>query len=204
MAVMGKQQDDMDAGLTSGGQRQYGYYLGPIGAHLDLLGARHITIAEIEDGFIWHCYARETPLQPIAGVLAFTGVADLVESVEQASEKIAREREAERQSHRTGWLRRRRDIERDEGPPHPLFPMGYEETLRSIGVKLEEQRAYCPLLAEREASLLVIYSLPLPSYIRLDVSKMETFTGMHEVEYLRDDLTEIIELYRDRRNPPRY
>ncbi len=193
----------MDVGLLPGGQKRYGYFLGPIGAYLDLLVARNATIAEIEDGFFWHCYKRDAPLKPVTGVFAFSEVKDLIESITRSKETIARNKEAERLSRRSGWLFRRHDNEPKEEPPHPLFPLGYEVTLRAMGSKLEDQRAYCPLLAEREESLLVIYSLPLPNYIKLDVSKMETFTGQHEVEYSRDDLAEIIDMYGNRRGGSR-
>lgn len=190
----------VDVGFTPGGQRRYSYYLRPIGAYLDMLDVRSVTIAEIEDGFVWHCYKRTAPLEQVSGVFAFSETPGLIESVKRSKETLARNREAERQSRRSGWPFRRRENEPEE-TPHPLFPLGYEVTLSAIGSKLEDQRARNPLLAERDASLLIVYSLPLPGYIRLDASKMETYTGMHEVEYSGEAIREIIEYYRKLSGP---
>ena len=70
----------MDVGFTPGGQRRYSYYLRPIGAYLDMLDVRSVTIAEIEDGFVWHCYKRTAPLEQVSGVFAFSETVDLIES----------------------------------------------------------------------------------------------------------------------------
>ena len=86
----------------------------------------------------------------------------------------------------------------------PVAPEGYEELFRSVGAKLEDQRGYMVLLVEREASMIVSFSLPLPSYIRVDISRMETFTGFHEVEYMTTQLLEIIDEVRDHRGIPYY
>ncbi len=190
-----------DVGLAPGGQRRYSYYFQPIGRFLDQLDARYVTLGEIEGGFVWHCYKRGAPLEAISGVIAFEDVQELIESDTRSRATVGRNREAERRTRGAGWLLRHRGRGGGSRLPHPLFPLGYAETLLSVGAKLEDQRAYCPLLAERDTSLLVVCSLPLPSYIRLDVTKMETFTGMHEVEYSKNDVHQIVMYYRGRRDP---
>jgi hypothetical protein len=52
--------------------------------------------------------------------------------------------------------------------------------------------------------MIVSFSLPLPTYIRVDISRMETFTGFHEVEYTTTQLLEIIDEVRDHRGIPYY
>lgn len=184
-----------------GGQKRYSYLLRPIGAHLDLLEARNVTVAEIKDAFLWHCYRLGHPLQPLTGVFSFAEIPDLIESIKQRKAEAASAEEAERRARKSGlgFFRRREPVPVVERSVHPLMPSGYEETLRSIGARLEDQRAGALMLAERPGSLLVIYSLPLPNYIRLDVTRMEAYSGMHEVEYSRDELLEIITSVRARR-----
>jgi hypothetical protein len=187
--------------IGPGGQKRYSYILRPIGAYLDLLEARNVTVAEIEDGFLWHCYRLGRPLQAVTGVFSLAEIPDLIESIKQRKAEAARAEDAEQRArkHGLGLFRRQEQAPVVERPVHPLMPSGYEETLRSIGARVEDQRACALMLAERPASLLVIYSLPLPNYIRLDVTRMEAYSGMHEVEYSRDELLEIITSVRARR-----
>jgi hypothetical protein len=52
--------------------------------------------------------------------------------------------------------------------------------------------------------MIISFSLPLPTYIRVDISRMETFTGFHELEYSTDELMEIIDTVRGHRGIPYY
>lgn len=182
-------------GVAPGRQTRYEYLLSPIGAYLDSLDARYISIAEIEEGFIWHCFKNGHPDQCLTGAFAYDDIPRLIASVKQEKHARALAQEEALKSRKAvlGLFKRRGNVAEPAQPPHPVCPLGYEETLRSLGAKLEEERAYCVLLFERAASMLVRYSVPLPTYIRLDVSKIEMTTGFREIEYLRDDLLGIVE-----------
>jgi hypothetical protein len=190
-----------------GGQRRYGYLLRPIGAYLDALDARYVTLAEIEEGFIWHCFSRGDPTTILTGTIALDDIAALIETTKRSKEIRGRTQEELLRMRRAGrGLFRKGQAEGPgpEFPPHPVFPEGYEEMFRSLGVKIEDQRGYMVLLVERAASLVVSFSLPLPTYIRVDISRMETFTGFHEVEYSAGELMAIIDTVRGHRGIPYY
>jgi hypothetical protein len=190
-----------------GGQRKYSYLLRPIGAFLDTLDARYITVAEIADGFIWHCYRNRDPSKCVSGVIPHDNIPALIEMTKRDKQARARANDAivrVRKSTRGLFRRRSADADSSEVVLHPVCPDGYEESLRSVGAKLDDQRAYMIMLVEREASMVIRYSMPLPPYIRVDISRPETFTGFHEVEYSTDEINEIIDTIRDRRGIPYY
>ncbi len=200
-------------GVRPDGHKRYGHLLRPIGAHLDTLSARYITIAEVEDGFVWQCFKLDDPAHAMSGTIEFKQIPALVESIKAM--KQARQSELLEQEQRAAAARRlrlnpfhRREAVAepvvDEKTLHPICPLGYEETLRSVGNKLEDQRARTIMIVEREATMLVRYALPLPGYIRLDVSKQEMFSGLHENDYSPDDLQVIVEDSRRRRGVKYY
>jgi hypothetical protein len=175
---------------------------------LDTLGARYILIAEVAEGFVWHSFKDGDPAYAMAGTFAFDDLPALIESIKQlkAARLEARQAELVRMAptKRTLLHPLRKQVsiavpEPEESSPHPICPLGYEETLRSLGNKLEDQRAHAVAVVEREATMLVRYSLPLPSYIRLDVSKQEMWTGLHENEYSPSDLRAMVAESRARR-----
>ena len=189
-------------GTMPGGKKRYGVLLRPIGAYLDSIGARYISIAEIEEGFIWHCLRNHSPMHAMSGGFTHEEIPQLIESIKlsKAERRRALEEEALRARRGAFGLFRRQTRELEPIPdPHPVFRAGYEETLRSLGSKLEDQRAYQVLLVERESCLLVKYSLPLPTYIRLEPTKVEVYTGFHEIEYSAADLIGFVAEVRSRR-----
>jgi hypothetical protein len=187
------------------GYKRYGHLLRPIGAHLDTLDARYITIAEVADGFLWHCFKNGDPASAMSGSFAYDEIPALIDSIRAM--KAARQAELMQAipSKKTfaNPFRRQAPLQpppiAHEPTDHPICPLGYEETLRSLGNKLEDQRAHTIVIVEREATMLVRYSLPLPTYIKLDVSKQEMYTGLHENDYSPGDLRTIVEDSRQRR-----
>ena len=187
---------------TRGGQRRYRYLLRPIGAYLDAIDARYVTLAEFQDGFIWHCASREDPTRLQSGTVALDEFSTLIDTIKSDKEARAREHDEMLRSRRGGRGLFRKSAVSDaeaEVSPHPVCQYGYEATFRSLGAKLEDQRGYMVLLVERAGSLIVSFSLPLPMYIRVDISRMETFTGFHEVEYSSAELRQIVEEVREHR-----
>jgi hypothetical protein len=169
--------------------KPYRQLLRPFGAFFNQLQARYITLAETATGFAWHCYPRGDLAHARGGLVCYADIPALLEM-------LRRERAGR------GLFGLRRGLPRVDPRSfrrHPICPVGYQEMLRSLGAKLDEQRAHAVLIMERDDHVLVRYSMPLPIYIRTDAYRATFITGMHEDVYRPDHLMWLVARARSRR-----
>src|SRR5665213_366902 len=127
---------ELDTGL------KYKDLLRPIGAYLDFLHARFITVAETEEGFLWHCYPHGNLTQPRSGFIARGNVEALQEEMLKAMQGSGR-----------GWLGKGpRPIKPDRSAQRrkSACPEGYQEALRVLSGKLDDQSAVNVLIIEQK------------------------------------------------------
>jgi len=161
---------------------RYGQILRTIGAYLNLLQARYVTIAEIDQGFTWHCYPRANLTKSQSGMVTFEDLPKFQEAVRQMGKS------------RQGLLRRSKiEISRQALRRHPICPAGYEEMFRTIGQKLDEQRAQQILLVERGDSLIANYRLMAPNYIAFNPNRFDQIVAYsHQLEFQRPQISTLI------------
>lgn len=162
-----------------------------LGAYFDRVNARYVTLAETEDGFVWHCFPNGDLTRAASGMFAHSDVPNALEQLK-----------SRRQSH-TGIFASRRSAskpDRIEWRKSTVCAGGYEETFRSLGVKLDQMRALSILVVERNDCLSVHYYLPIAGYLRRDFSRM-AFTGdAREDMYGREQIIDLINTARGWRN----
>jgi hypothetical protein len=169
--------------------KPYRQLLRPLGAFFNQLQARYITLAETKSGFVWHCYPHGDLSHSRGGLVCYADIPALLEMLR-------------RERTRRGLFGLRRSLPKVDPRSfrrHPICPFGYQEMLRSLGAKLDEQQAQAVLIMERDDHILVRYSMPLPTYIRTDAYRATFMTGMHEDVYRPDHLVWLVARARSRR-----
>ena len=100
-----------------------------------------------------------------------------------------------------GLFRRRSNEVETVPEQHPVFPVpATNKRCVRLARSWRSSARYSLLVFERTDSLVVQYlAPPLPTHIRLDVSRAEVNIGFHEAEYSAADLLEIVDEVRGRR-----
>jgi hypothetical protein len=178
-------------GYQTQDEPNYRQVLRPIGAYLDRLQARFVTLGETEDGFVWHCFPNGDLTRPLSGMIAHTDVPLLMDQL-KAARRVKRgvfgRRPTAAKPIRIGS---RKDT---------VCPEGYEETFRSLGNKLDVAKAIAVLIVERKDTISVNYHFPTPGYLRRDLSRTEFTSDVHEDNFNRDQVARLIATSRSYRN----
>ena len=167
--------------------RRYREMLRPIGAHLDLLQARNLTLAELDDGFMWHYLVEEHAAPPSSATLTYEELSSLGDQVRHAKE---------------AWRAKAARLQGDHEPEplaQPRYSTGYEDLLRSLGARLEAQQAEKVLIVECGHDLLVRYALMPPAFVRREAVEIGELVSFREDLYSAEQLAELIATMRSRR-----
>jgi hypothetical protein len=173
---------------------QYRDALRTLGAYLDWLHAEYVTLCEIDDGFVWHSFAKGDLTRPVSGMVPHADLARLMSSLK---------------SKRTGGIRhanRPVGARRSSTSAHrqPVCVDGYQETFRTIGARLDRAKALAVLLVESDESLIVNYSYPVPGYLRRDLHRLASSYSQAQDAFTRKQLAEMVVAARGNRNNPFY
>ena len=71
--------------------------------------------------------------------------------------------------------------------PHPLLPTGYEDFLRALGWRLDEQRAEAITVAELEGFVAVVGLAKVERYERADIAPFQRLLRADDIAALLDD-----------------
>lgn len=178
-------------GEVSGGFK-YRELLRPIGAYLDSLDARYITLAETEEGFLWHCYPHGDLATPRSGFIAR-------EDVPALQEEMARMRQP---AKRNGWFGKgSRPTRQDKHGwrRKSACPEGYQEALRVLSGKLDDQCAVNILVIEQVDCLSVRYHGVVPVYLRINASRADSIPGFRDDQYTGQEMGELTAVARSHR-----
>ncbi|MGH2344590.1 MAG: hypothetical protein ACRDG4_05150 [Chloroflexota bacterium] len=173
------------------GGLKYKDLLRPIGAYLDFLHARFVTVAETEEGFLWHCYPHGDLAKPRSGFIARRNVSTLQEEITKAVQLSGR-----------GWLGKGakpikpdRSVQRRQS----ACPEGYQEALRVLSVKLDDQCAVNILIIEQKDCLVVRYHGVVPVYMRVNAIRADSVPGFRDEEYTGKEMSELTAVARSHR-----
>lgn len=178
-------------GYRTQDEAHYRQLLRPIGAYLDRIQARYVTVAETSDGFLWHCFPNADYTRSMSGLIALDdipGLMDQLRAARKARRGVFGIRPTAARPHR---ITARKDT---------VCPEGYEETFRSIGVRLDRAKALAVLIVERKDLLTVNYRYPTPGFLRRDLSRGEFVSDAHEDNFTSTDITQLISTSRSYRN----
>jgi hypothetical protein len=178
-------------GYQTQDEPNYRQLLRPIGAFLDRLQARFVTLGETEDGFVWHCFPNGDFTRPMSGMIAHADVPRLMDQLKAARRVRRGVFSMHPPAAKPIKIASRRDT---------VCPEGYEETFRSLGNKLDVAKAIAVLIVERKDNISVIYHFPTPGYLRRDISRTEFTSDMHEDIFNRDQVARLIATSRSYRN----
>ncbi|MDB5076993.1 MAG: hypothetical protein JWO42_3172 [Chloroflexi bacterium] len=166
-------------------ESKYGRLLRPIGAFLNTLDATHLTLAETGEAFIWRCFQRQNPAKQLTGVIAHSDIPGMAAAFKRS---------------RAG-----RVAQAGESPlGTSVCPWGYEELLRSLSHKLDQECATTVMVYEDDESLLVQFSLPVPLYVQMEPERFASVNYFHEEIYSQDDIVALVATMRSHRGSPYY
>ncbi len=178
---------------------KYRPLLRPIGAYLDSLNVRNLTLAETEQGFIWRCFARENPSQLLYGVIGHDEIPQMIESIKasrigRVPDLVIDEPVVERQ----GLLGRALQSRPTQSslPPEvrsdAVCPFGYEELLRALSFRLDREAATSFVLHEDDNSILIRFTLTVPVYVQMEPERFVSSTYFHEDVLNQDDIIALV------------
>jgi hypothetical protein len=167
---------------------KYRQLLRPIGVELDRISARNVLVFETDQALVWQAFARGDLTQPEYGVVGLDDLPLLLGKKEEA-------RSVPTGIGRLLGLRARRTEESVSDKPlskHPLVPEGYEEFFRSLGLRLDTERASQVMICEADDSITVEYQIFLPLYVRADPLLLERAIRYKEIEFRRPEIRALI------------
>jgi hypothetical protein len=176
---------ELDTGL------KYKDLLRPIGAYLDFLRAQFITVAETEEGFLWHCYPHGDLAHPRSGFIARGNVEALQEEMIKAIQGSGR--------GRLGKGSRPIKPDRSAQRRKSACPEGYQEALRVLSAKLDDQSAVNVLIIEQKDCLAVRFHGVVPVYLRINAVRADSIPGFRDEEYTGKEMSELTALARSHR-----
>lgn len=143
---------------SSGGSSRYKRALRIIGRYLNQRKARVILVAEIEEGYLLH-FATDGRLDRLEGFAIHDD--DLLDL-----EHVFRARRGDvRPAGVFAGMQSFFGFRRDEGlqfqRSHAVCPQGYEETLRTLGSRLDMQRAQNIMVTEMPHQIVLEYNTPV-------------------------------------------
>ncbi len=175
---------------------KYKDVLRPIGAYLDFLRARYVTVAETEEGFLWHCYPDGDPTKPRSGVIERENVDSLREEIAAAVQSSRRRwfgaRAKRLQPDRSAWRRK------------SACPEGYQEALRVLSAKLDDRCAVNILIIEQKDCLAVRYHGVVPMYLRINAVRSDAISSFRDEEFSGKEIGELTALARSHRGDRYY
>ncbi len=177
---------EIDLGL------KYRDLLRPIGAYLDFLHARYVTVAETEDGFLWHCYSHGDLTQPRSGFISRGHVGTLQEEMLKAQQQPAK----------GGWFGKDpRPIKLNKSPQRRKSPCpeGYQEALRVLSTKLDDKRAINILVVEQKDCLTVRFHGVVPVYLRVTATRADSISAFRDEQYTGREIGELTAIARSHR-----
>lgn len=184
--------------LSTSAAPKYRLLLRPIGAYLDTLEARNLTLAESEQGFIWRCLAREDPAQLLCGVVGHDEIPQLTESVKAARLGRVPDLVIDEAQDAPGLQTKfslpdgSRSIIQPERRIDAVCPFGYEELLRCLSYKLDRVAATSFMLQESDDSILVQYTLAVPLFVQMEPDRFISNNYFHEDVLYRDDAIALV------------
>lgn len=179
-------------GYVTQDEPQYRDTLRAIGAYLDWLQAEYVTVSEIDDGFIWHSFARGDLTRSVSGMVPHGELSRLMSRLKH--ERTGRHANPSRPP---GAARSTRSA-----PHHAVCVEGYQETFRTIGARLDRVKALAVLLVEQDQKLVVNYRYPAPGYLRRDLYRIASAYGQQQDTFSADQLVEMVTAARGNRNSP--
>ena len=183
-------------GFQTQDESRYKEFLRPIGAYLDWLQARYVTVCEIDNGFVWHCFPYGDLTKPVSGMIGRDELPRLLERLRK-SRRL-----------RKGIFGRRPHSHRRRQPRgagiDTVCPDGYEEAFRSIGARLDRAKAIAILIVEQRDKLSVNYRFPVAGLLRRDLKRFDISSNQHEDEFNREQLAHLIAMSRSHRHNPFY
>jgi hypothetical protein len=175
---------------------KYKDLLRPIGAYLDFLRARYVTVAETEEGFLWHCYPDGDPTKPRSGVIERENVGSLREEIAKALQPAGRrwfsKGAKQVKPDRSAWRRK------------SACPEGYQEALRVLSVKLDDRCAVNILIIEQKDCLTVRYHGVVPMYLRINATRAESISSFRDEEFTGKEIGELTTVARSHRGDRYY
>lgn len=170
-------------------QPKYRLLLRSLGAYFDQQQARYITLAEVEDGFIWHFFPPMDLVHPIHGTITHADLPDFVESMKQARiEQVA-----------ANTPLPKRSLLSRKAPPSVRYSAGYEDVFRTLSGKFDMDCVSNILLTEGDYGWLISYCLPVPMYVQADARRMNQFNYFHESLCSHEEMDQWIEAAREYR-----
>ncbi len=177
-------------GFMTQDEPRYREVLRTIGWHLDSIHAAYVTLCEIDEGYIWHCFARGDLTRPVSDTISHADLAGL--SSRLRAERTGRNRLP---SHATRAARPAKSA-----PRRPVCAYGYQETFRTIGARLDRMKARAVLVVERDDTLIINYQYPVPGYLRRDLFRLAQSHDMAQDAFGHKQLVDMVEAARRNRN----
>ena len=170
----------------------YRELLRPIGAFLDDAQARDVVLAEIQGGFTWTYMVRGSEAPARTDAIAY-------EELPRMRDRMRRRKKALEAEHKrvTGMLTMPNNV-------LPMYPLGYEERLRSLGAKLDSQHAEQVQIVELGPNLLVRFVQPPPGFVRRAQESAGEVVRFREDSYDAYEIGELISKSRSRRGSKYY
>ncbi|HVC80933.1 MAG TPA: hypothetical protein VNL35_10605 [Chloroflexota bacterium] len=170
---------------------KYRDVLRPIGAYLDFLRARYVTVAEAEGGFLWHCYPDGDLSTPKSGFVARGEVGTLQEEIDRAGRGV-----------KSGLFGKRpRPMKPDTSKQRrkSACPEGYQEALRVLSAKLDDQCAVNVLVIEQHDCLAVRFHGIVPVYLRFQAMRADSSPGFRDEQFSGQEMSELTAIARSHR-----
>ncbi|HXT37239.1 MAG TPA: hypothetical protein VN837_16820 [Chloroflexota bacterium] len=170
---------------------KYRDVLRPIGAYLDFLRARYVTVAEAEEGFLWHCYPDGDLGTPKSGFIARGEVGSLQEEIAKG-QRVAK----------VGLFGKGpRPLKPDKSKQRrkSACPEGYQEALRVLSAKLDDQCAVNVLVVEQNDCLVVRFHGIVPVYLRMNAMRADSNPGFRDEQYSGQEMSELTAIARSHR-----
>ncbi|HEY8286918.1 MAG TPA: hypothetical protein VIJ28_21215 [Chloroflexota bacterium] len=181
----GTPYSEVKTGLT------YRDVLRPIGAYLDFLRARYVTVAEAEEGFLWHCYPHGDLSKPKSGFIARGDVGTLQEEMVEAPRAA--------KGGLFGKGPRPMKLDKSKQRRKSACPEGYQEALRVLSAKLDDQCAVNILVVEQNDCLAVRFHGVVPVYLRINATRADSIPGFRDEQYSGQEMSELTAIARSHR-----
>ncbi|MGH2410174.1 MAG: hypothetical protein ACRDGS_07360 [Chloroflexota bacterium] len=176
---------EIDSGL------KYRDLLRPIGAYLDFLRARFVTVAEAEEGFLWHCYPCGDLSKPKSGFVARGAIGSLQEEIDKAPRAA--------KGGLFGKGSRPLNSDKSKQRRKSACPEGYQEALRVLSAKLDDQCAVNVLVIEQNDCLAVRFHGVVPVYLRINATRADSIPGFRDEQYSGQEMSELTAIARSHR-----
>jgi hypothetical protein len=157
---------------------KYRLVLRAFGAFFDQEKASHVTLAELEGGYIWHFFPHGDLRHPAYGMITDEEVPDFVESVKRSRIEQAAVPPRQKRSRSGHAL-------------EILHSGGYEETFRSLSHKFDNDRLSAILLVEGSGGWAIAACLPVPVFIQANESRKHDINYIHERIFTHEELNEL-------------